>query len=152
MATCVPVATHLCGPLQVPWLLEVTVGASSTPLVQLVWLLLTLASRAIAEKVGAPTPRRHSAYTCCVLAAVRALRHRHGIQSDFHLKLNRATPWLVNRVAAIMPVYLLVLTQRWEVGFTAGRVGSRRECPHNRHTRRYMSVCNSVAKKKTKLR
>jgi hypothetical protein len=51
----------LCGPLQVPWLLEVTVGASSTPLVQLVWLLLTLALRAIAEKVGAPTPRRHSA-------------------------------------------------------------------------------------------
>jgi hypothetical protein len=75
----------LCGPLQVLWLLEVTVGTSSTPLVQLMWLLLTLALRAIAEKVGAPTPRRHSAYSC-VLASVRAIRHRHGIQSDFHLK------------------------------------------------------------------
>jgi hypothetical protein len=32
----------LCGPLQVLWLLKVTVGVSSTPLVQLVWLLLTL--------------------------------------------------------------------------------------------------------------
>ena len=35
----------------------------------------------------------------------------------------------MSRVAAIMPVYLLVLTQRWEVGFTAGRVAVGKNAP-----------------------
>jgi hypothetical protein len=48
-------------------LLQVTAGASASLFVQLAWLLLPVALRAIADDVGAPTPQRHSAYTLVVV-------------------------------------------------------------------------------------